>query len=294
MELRLKDSHLPELFRRADTLSLNGQRTYLRGTKLRLALAVTSAALTLHTIKAGQIDIASILTAAAFLITLLVELWLLASKPERDWYDGRALAESTKTLTWRYAVGAQPFTLPGTPEENERRFIRNVEHLMREVPSDAVILTTPTRIPERIQEVRNAPLTVRRDIYLEDRIENQLAWYSGKAKAHIRMANRWRLALIITEGAGVLAALLKANGAISLDLPGILAAVLGAGSAWFAVRQHESLGRAYTFAANDLSIVHARLRSVDGEAEWAREVADAEEAISREHTMWRASRASIQ
>ncbi|GGQ08215.1 hypothetical protein GCM10010279_14660 [Streptomyces mutabilis] len=53
-----------------------------------------------------------------------------------------------------------------------------------------------------------------------------------------------------------------------------------AGSAWLAVRRHETLGRACTFAATELSVIHERLAKVP----------DAEEAISREHTMWRASR----
>ncbi|WP_308122396.1 SLATT domain-containing protein [Streptomyces sp. TRM70350] len=120
-----------------------------------------------------------------------------------------------------------------------------------------------------------------------------MAWYSEKATRHVKSASRWRLTLVLVEGLGVVAALLKASGIVSVDLPGILAAILGAGSAWLAVRQHESLGRAYTFAANDLSIVHTRLRSAVNETAWAREVADAEEAISREHTMWRASRGSM-
>ncbi|MEU1012302.1 hypothetical protein [Streptomyces sp. NPDC005890] len=63
----------------------------------------------------------------------------------------------------------------------------------------------------------------------------------------------------------------------------------GAGVAWFAVRQYETLGRAYTFAATELSIIHGRLSQADEDG-WAQEEADAEEAISREHTMWRASR----
>src|SRR5690606_41156173 len=72
----------------------------------------------------------------------------------------------------------------------------------------------------------------------------------------------------------------------TFDLAGILAAVLGAGSAWLAVRQYETLSRAYTFAATELSVIHERLAHADEES-WAGEVADAEEAISREHTMWR-------
>lgn len=42
-----------------------------------------------------------------------------------------------------------------------------------------------------------------------------------------------------------------------------------------------------------LSAIHDRLQMIHDEAEWASEVEQAEEAISREHTLWRASRSSL-
>ncbi|WP_308122395.1 DUF4231 domain-containing protein [Streptomyces sp. TRM70350] len=155
---------------RADSLSLSGQRAYLLGTRLRLTLAVCSAILAVGTFSVGAVDLASLAVAVAFLVTLLIELWLLATKPERNWYDGRALAESVKTLTWKYAVGAQPYTLSCTPEEGELCFIENIESLIREMPSDSIVLASPVRISERIREVRDSPLDARRSVYLRDRM----------------------------------------------------------------------------------------------------------------------------
>ncbi|MEU7083780.1 DUF4231 domain-containing protein [Streptomyces achromogenes] len=290
----LTDEELPEPFASADAASRSGQLVYLRGTRLRLIFAVLSAVLAVVSFKVGRgWDVAALLVAFAFVATLLVEIWMLAGKPERKWYDGRALAESTKTLAWRYAVAADPFTLSRTVEESSRHFIREVEKLIDDVPSDSIVVPAPVRITERMREVRDSPLPVRRDAYLRGRIENQQTWYSRKAVYNTKMADRWRITLIVTEGLGVVVAVLKAGGLVSIDLPGIVAAALGAGSAWFAARQHESLGRAYTFAANDLSTIYARLQGIVTEADWAREVANAEEAISREHTMWRASRGGI-
>ncbi|MFD7277041.1 DUF4231 domain-containing protein [Streptomyces sp. NPDC059862] len=291
MASQLTDGDLPELFKAADETSLNGQRMYLRGTKLRLSFAVLSAVLAVFSYKLGdKWDVAALGVALAFIITLLVEVWMLLSKPERDWYDGRAFAESIKSLAWRYAVAAEPFPHQGAPSDEERHFVTEIRKLINEAPSDSIVITSPVHITESMKGLRRAPLIERRDIYLKGRIEDQLKWYSGKARHNVRLARRWRVALIVIEGLGITLALLKAGQSISIDAPGIVAAVLGAGSAWFAVRQYESLGRAYTFAANDLSTVYSRLEHITEESEWARESADAEEAISREHTMWRASR----
>jgi hypothetical protein len=34
-------------------------------------------------------------------------------KPEQNWYEGRAAAESAHTLGWKYSVGANPFPVGG-------------------------------------------------------------------------------------------------------------------------------------------------------------------------------------
>ncbi|WP_077192330.1 DUF4231 domain-containing protein [Streptomyces lydicus] len=293
-EPRLTDSELPELFSTADTASLLGQRVYIRATKIRLGLAVAAAAFSAVSIRVGaRWDIAALVVACAFIATLMVELWLLTRNPERDWYDGRALAESIKTLCWRYSVGAAPFISTSPDTEAERRFIQEVQKLIDEAPADSVVISDPVRVTERMRALRKKDLALRKHAYLESRIQDQLKWYSGKAKFNSSRARGWRLVLISIEGAGIIVALLRAGGVINFDLPGVLAALLGAGSAWFAVRQYEALARAYKFAANDLSTVYARLQSVEEEDVWARESADAEEAISREHTMWRASRGAL-
>jgi hypothetical protein len=289
----LTNEELPEPFASADAASRDGQQAYLRGTRLRLTFAVLSAVLAIFSFEVGEgWDGAALLVAFAFIATLVVEVWMLTSKPERKWYDGRALAESTKTLAWKYAVGGDPFTLTNSADDNahSRRFVSEVEKLIGEVPSDSIIVPAPVRVTERLQEVRDSPLSVRRDVYLQYRVGDQQAWYSSKARRNAEMASRWRITLILVEGLGIVAAILKAAGLVPIDLPGVIAAALGAGSAWFAVRQHEALARAYTFAANDLSTVYVRLQDAVEESSWAREVSDAEEAISREHIMWRASR----
>ncbi|MFF7755506.1 DUF4231 domain-containing protein [Streptomyces sp. NPDC007971] len=293
-EPRLTDSELPELFRTADAVSIQGQRVYIRATKIRLTLAVAAAAFATIRIGIGdRWDLAALVVASAFIATLMVEFWLLTRNPERDWYDGRALAESIKTLSWRYSVGAAPFISTSPDMETERRFIQEVQKLIDEAPADSIVISDPVRVTEHMRALRKKDLPLRKRVYLESRIQDQLKWYSSKAKFNSSRARGWRLALISIEGTGIIAALLKASGVINFDLPGVLAALLGAGSAWFAVRQYEALARAYKFAANDLSTVYARLQSIEEEDVWARESSDAEEAISREHTMWRASRGAL-
>ncbi|GAB2881755.1 DUF4231 domain-containing protein [Streptomyces mayteni] len=280
----LRDDDLPVMFRSSDTASLIGQRRYIRGTKSRLALAVAAAL-------CGALNhqVALVGLVVAFVATLCVDAWLLAERPEQAWYDGRALAESTKTLAWRYAVGGAPFPADLPQEDALRRFHERLEALLREAPATSLAPAGSIAATDTMTALRSLGFPERKRTYLRYRIEDQQQWYTAKAAANTTHARRWRLVLIAVEGLGLGAAILRLAGLVTFDLAGIIAAVLGAGSAWFAVRQYETLGRAYTFAATELSIIHQRLARADARS-WAQDVADAEEAISREHTMWRAAR----
>ncbi|WP_078532688.1 DUF4231 domain-containing protein [Streptomyces hokutonensis] len=290
----LTAADLPTLFSASDSASLSGQRRYIFGTRWRLVLSVAVAVVAAFTFKPARgVDVTAIASAIFFLLTLIIEVWLLIENPEKAWYDGRALAESVKTLAWRYAVAAEPFPKSLGNAVAADRFHSELQALLRDAPADSLAPVGSALATDRMQQLRRARLEERKHVYLRDRIENQQGWYTSKAKFNAHGSRKWRIALIAIELAGVTAAVLRVTGAINFDLPGIMAGMVGAGAAWFAVRQYESLARAYTFAATELTIVHGRLQRARDEMTWAQEVADAEEAISREHTMWRASRGAL-
>lgn len=278
---------LPGLYVAADAASARGQKAYRAATASRGLLAVLAALLSALAVGA-QRDELLFAVAVAFVGALVVESWLWAARPERRWYDGRALAESAKTLAWRYAVGADPF--PIRRVRAERELLARLSGLLRDAPETGIAPTDGPAVSDAMRHLRVKSLEVRRQAYLANRLEDQRRWYRDKAEFHGRHAARWRVTLLTAEAVGVVVALARAIGWLTFDLAGVVATIVTAAAAWLAVRQHESAARAYTFAHGELSIASERLRSAKGEDDWAKEAADAEEAISREHTMWRASR----
>jgi hypothetical protein len=96
--------------------------------------------------------------------------------------------------------------------------------------------------------------------------------------------------MLAIEMLGVLAAVLKAVGTISGDLLAFAGAIVTAITAWLQTKQHRTLATAYAVAALELASVRSQISHQTTEADWARFVSDAEEAFSREHTLWKASR----
>lgn len=288
------ERRFPAAFEAADHFSLGGQRKTLRGTSARLILTVVATLCLsigpLWPTEIGEhreIEVVGIVAAALFLMAFVYEVWLLRLKPEREWYDGRAVAESIKTLSWRYAVGGNPYPVGEHVDESFELHIKGLGTDVKALQGAVATGGSPTAWMRRL---RSADLETRRNSYIEGRVRDQAQWYARKARHNLRRARMWSLTLLVAEALGVVLALLKALSFIEIDLASLAAAVIASGAAWLAVKQHESVGAAYTMASLELASVHVRLLSVDDERQWAEEVASAEEAVSREHTMWRASR----
>ena len=84
-----------------------------------------------------------------------------------------------------------------------------------------------------------------------------------------------------------------AFGRSDLALIGILETAVAAILTWTGVRAYGPTATAYAFTARELQAIRALGDdAAAADDTWAEFVGDAEDAISREHTMWRASRTS--
>jgi hypothetical protein len=286
------DRELPALYRAADRNAQRGQRRCLTATGLRLGALLVAAFLGLFTWRTRGADVAGMLGAIAFGGALTCELYLLSARPDRLWYDGRAAAESAKTLTWRYLVGGSPLGKDeGTDRDAEGLLLRRFSELARELRGVHLVPTAEgaDQITHAMRSVRALPLPRRREHYLVNRVRDQQHWYARRARWNEGRALRWSIALTSLEALGLAGAVLKASGKVQVDLMGLAGALVAAGVAWTQTKQHQTLATAYALASQELSYIAARVEWPSTEQEWAHFVDESEEAISREHTLWRAS-----
>jgi hypothetical protein len=286
-----RPADFPALFRSADRESLRAQRSYLRSLMVRLGALLVAAfggALTLTT--AAGFQIGGGLAFLAFACALGAELFLATTSPLATWYEGRAAAESAKTLAWRYMVRGEPFEVD--EPDVDKQFLAQTHSLLQDLQSLSLGTGEPDahQITDRMRQIRALDFEERRQIYLVDRIADQQRWYSEKARWNDRRARSWVLVSIVLEIAGLIGGALKAFGWINFDLLGFLAAAAGCVMAWIEAKQHRNLATAYGIASQELASIATELPMVSSEERWAALVGQAEEAISREHTLWRASR----
>lgn len=285
----LGSDDLPALHEAASKTSRDAQGRFLRGTAAQLLLSVAAALVAGVGLAIGNRIAAAQLAGFFLILAALIRGLLLATRSERDWYDGRAAAESAKTLAWKYSVGGLPFSVDEVAADE--LFIQRLMAAMQLFKASIVAGgNRGTQITDAMKRLRAAPLDLRRTVYDKDRLAEQYAWYSYRSEHQRRQAFRWNGVVLVAQTGGAAAALLVAGTADLRFLIGAAAALAAAGTAWLQTKQFDSTGRAYAVAAQELAAVRSLAPAANSEAAWATFVDDAEEAISREHTTWRARR----
>lgn len=286
---------MPHLFQAADKASLQAQRSYIGGTRTRLVVLGLAAAMGIFSwrVGAGRVDVFGVLGVVAFLIATVAELNSWKSRPDKGWYDGRAVAESAKTLAWKFSVCALPFPADMDLADARRALVDRLKSVQDAFPGLELEPVVAPAISDWMIDQRGSVLCDRRKSYLSARITDQKNWYSSKAALSKSRSKQWRGVLVLFEITGAIASLIAALSENMAALSPALAAVIVAIVAWTETKQYDFNARAYSAAVSDLVNAEEKLLLADDESSWAKEVDDAEEAISREHVVWWATRSRI-
>lgn len=283
------DSDLPGAHNAANKASDRGQRLYLSLSRTRFIALLVAAVAGALGIYRGSLDFFGLVIMISFVVAAVAEAALIYFQPERNWYSGRAIAESTKTLAWRFAVQGEPFGPHLSEEEAEQRLGQRIRDVLKRGQDRIDIDPESDVVTDTMRNLRRASFETRRASYVLYRTQDQRRWYSDNARQNAKRATFWRWALLIGEVSAVVIAILAFGRDFTFDFAGIVAALVAAGAAWLAIKQHSQLASAYRVATGELALQANTLKSIEDQ-HWPQAVADAEEAISREHTMWLASR----
>ncbi|KAA0884380.1 DUF4231 domain-containing protein [Corynebacterium amycolatum] len=279
---------LPGYWKAADSISQRNQCLTLWAARIRNGGLILAAAAAVWASQTAS-SIPRWLAVVGFTTALIAEVFDYELNPTQKWYQGRALAESCKTLAWRFAVGGSPFPAQMTSKDAEILLTERISEANSEAWSEVAVPIAGATVTEQMRDLRTKKFEERKAAYLEGRIENQQTWYAEKANGCKRKSRRWKAVLIVGEIAALVWSIACAANPGLWNATGLLTTSIGCGSAWVSLKQFENLKTAYSAASHELTLIDSKLRVAD-ENEWAMAVDDAEEAISREHTLWLASR----
>ena len=250
-----------------------------------------AAAFGLFKVKGNGVDFAALVASIGFASALVATGWLLWQRPERDWYDARAGAESVKTLTWQFAVGGGEFPIDVNDQDVRVRFVARLREVLTDLASlGTVQAASQDQLPPRLLALRASELQVRQSAYRSGRIEDQRSWYATKAEWNSRRRTAWAVVTVLVQVLGIAAGLGRAFFGLDVDFLGLAAAFVAAITAWTRTKDYAELAEAYAVTAQEIGLLAAEKVDPEDESRWAAFVEEAERAFSREHPLWRARR----
>lgn len=253
----MKEEDFPGLFLAADKVAKNYQDKFKLVLKTNLITLVIAAILSFIPISHWIIPLLQLLV---LLTTLLCSIYLATQKPEKIWYSGRALAESIKTLTWRYISKAEPFN--NEDKESKSEFIKTLNQAVqqnREVCQNYSNHLGDEQITKKMIEMRSKDLKTRQQNYHLYRIKDQNDWYSAKAKYNQDKSNFFFIILIIMNSIAVILAATKIAFADITPWPtDIFIAAAASILTWIQAKRFSELAASYTLAAHEINIIKSQ------------------------------------
>lgn len=287
----MKHSDYPALYRSASASSQAAQAAFYLAFAGHMALLTIASAISV--VNSSRSEVA-ILQAMVLLGALACALYLYLSRPDRNWYASRAVAESIKTITWRYMTRSEPFN--DSDYEDSSNFSRKIKGIIDQNKGVAGLLTThldDLQITSEMEHVRHCSVDARREYYKTHRIDDQRRWYANKAAANRRSVDRYFVALLVTIGIAIFFAVSKVHWPTASYWPTDLFVTLAAALlSWIQAKRYQELSASYALAAHEISIIRQQADNEMTENELSRFVGDTENAFSREHTQWIARRDS--
>ena len=291
----MTDDSYPGLYRCADTASLMAQRTYLRFHKVYLGSLVLGSATSAFTALGTPSVNTWLYTALAIILVLgLLILWVMrARQDDKVWFDGRAIAESVKTVTWRFMMRVKPFHEDGTAENrfvSELKEIREARpHLGKQLA--AAMDADGSAITNFMREKRSGSIEDRRGFYISDRVRDQKTWYSRRAKMNVKNSAQWFWVIAGLQIVIVILAIVQAvSGGLGVNIVPVVTTCVAVFAAWSQMKRHDELAQSYALAAQELGELETIASNQTSEDAFSQLVEQAENSISREHTMWCARR----
>lgn len=288
-ELTISDEQMPGLYQASNKASIDSQVVYYISLLVYLTLLVVAA---IVSYSSAASKLGTLASAVLFLITLGILIGLRVKQPDDTWYNGRAVAESVKTRTWRWMMRAEPYLNAKNLEVAKKEFVADLKQILNQNRSIAGALGQNEYLKEPISNemahVRSLSVTDRLTIYLNDRVHDQSIWYSKKSIFNKNRAFLWFCVAVILHITAIIMLLLRVQDP-TLNLPiEVVATAAGAVLTWLQAKKHNELASSYSLTAHEIVLIKGEGVGITSEQELSDYVVNTEAAFSREHTQWAA------
>jgi ABC-type multidrug transport system fused ATPase/permease subunit len=277
----------PAIYKEADNISNKTQKNYFRVLFVFLGMLVISSILSTYYI---NLYIVKLTNAIISLIIVVISFVFHFYKFQGKWYNARAVAESIKTISWRYAVKAEPYD--GNDEDSRKLFLKTVNHIINMNHDFQKCIeaeySDQQPMPESMINTRQLPLNERINIYHRYRVLEQRDWYKKKSKFNNKMSKIFFIILIVISIilSILLFSSLKESNSNFYFPSTILLSLISIIFTWVQTKKYYELDKSYALASHEINFIATQKEEFITDSNFSEYVINAENAFSREHTQW--------
>lgn len=287
--MKFEDKDLPGLFQSADTASIKEQQKFFKGVFWYLILLIVAALFAFFADDYPN-TIFKIISTVLFLLTLFIMVWLRVSRPDDIWYNGRAVAESVKTRSWRWMMRAEPYFDCDNIEIVRKHFVIDLKTILKQnenlIGKLGISASVEEPISAKMIEVRMLNLSDRFNFYRQERITNQAIWYTNKSKFNEKRAEMWFWTTVSLHSLAILLLLYniyEPNAKLPIEVVAVAASSV---LTWLQAKKHNELSSSYSLTAHEIILIKSEITIIKSEEDLSEYIINCENAFSREHTQW--------
>ncbi len=283
----------PSLYAASDSASNRAKHRYYRllGTQL-MVFTIISFASMLSSGSPEQQKFFSRLSAFLLGVSLLISWINKAQHYDRIWYECRAIAESVKTITWRYMMQAEPFGAGLDLTAAKKKFLLELKEIRRTYSGAGANLAefgpSPTIFSQSMDESRAAGWEDRKAKYLRERLEPDREWYARSARSSSLGSEQWLWLIIILQMVAFFFAVVQPSLQVSFFKPVPLFMTLASTiTAWNQAKHQHEVAQSYLGTAQALAEFQgvAAIEVADSQS-LVSFVATVEQTLARERATW--------
>lgn len=282
----MEEKDFPGLYRSSDALSIKMQKEYYFSLASYSVLLLTAS---LFSFLSTEPDPSlKIISAVLFLASLAIMIWQKTTRPDDLWYNGRAVAESVKTRTWRFIMKAVPYE--GSDEIARQNFVEDLKEILKS--NESVVRKLGTNyagkpiISDKMKTIRNLSLAQRVAFYHEHRINDQEKWYCKKAAFNKSWSTRLFWVSIALHALATFFLLYNIKEPAERFPVSVIGVAASAILSWLQAKKYNELSSSYSLTAHEIALIKNENDMITNEQQFSEYIINCETAFSREHTQW--------
>jgi hypothetical protein len=277
----------PHAYDKFNKISKLCQNRYLNLIRIQSCILITIALVSSFSLVSIDIEqLARYVIITLSVITLGLLIFQQAKNYMKGWQNARFIAESVLTNGWLFGF---KIGIYNTIEKDARNhFIDTIDKIEKEVELKNFLSMYSSSEPSistwMLKIFNDQSIDSKKQFYIKYRLDDQIEWYTKKAKFNMTKSNTWFILSIGLLLTGIVLTLFITL--FEFSVLGLLSTITTAILTWRQTKRFDELKVTYAVAAKELHSLKAKFELEKDETDILKFVEEAEKSISREHKLW--------